>query len=162
MYSQCTVNLACILNTLSATWPRPLEQWGDTYKVVTSGKYTFSSILLVVIYWYQIRTHQCTCSQCILYAYRRARCNVNRANAHPHLVIFAWTWRVQHAPQSSNTSSARSVGKSENSHSIVCLLNENYEQIAIACVGISEEVWYLNIYLDHQQSTINAAGINRM
>ena len=58
VYSQCTVNLACMLSTLSATWTRPLEQWGDTYKVVTSGKYTFSSIFLVVIYWYQIRTHK--------------------------------------------------------------------------------------------------------
>ena len=64
----------------------------------------------------------------------------------------------QPAPQSRNTSSARSVWKYKNSHNIVCLLNENYEQIAIACVGmadvdiqiileISEEVWYLNVYL---------------
>ena len=64
----------------------------------------------------------------------------------------------QPTPQSRITSSARSVWKYKNSHNIVCLLNENYEQIAIACVGsadvdiqiileISEEVWYLNVYL---------------
>ena len=60
-------------------------------------------------------------------------------------------------PQSRITSSARSVGKSKNSHN-TDWLNENDEQIAIACVGmadvdipiilgISEEVWYLNVYL---------------
>ena len=46
----------------------------------------------------------------------------------------------QPAPQSRIMSSAQSVGKSENSHDTVCLLTENYEQIAFACVGISEEV----------------------
>ena len=48
----------------------------------------------------------------------------------------------QPALQSRITSSAQSVGKSENSHNTVCLLTENYdyEQIAFACVGISEDV----------------------
>ena len=60
-------------------------------------------------------------------------------------------------PQSRITSSARSVGKSKDSHN-TDWLNENDEQIAIACLGmadvdipiilgISKEVWYLNIYL---------------
>ena len=55
-------------------------------------------------------------------------------------------------------SSPRSVGKTENSHDTVCLLIENDEQMAIACVGmadvniqitlgISGEVWYLIAYL---------------
>ena len=42
------------------------------------------------------------------------------------------------APQSRITSSARSVGKSKSSHITVCLLNENDEQIAIACVGMAD------------------------
>ena len=60
-------------------------------------------------------------------------------------------------PQSRITSSAQSVGKSKDSHN-TDWLNENDEQIAIACLGmadvdipiilgISKEVWYLNIYL---------------
>ena len=61
----------------------------------------------------------------------------------------------QPAPQSRVTSSVGSVGKSKNT---VCLLIENDEQMAIACVGmadvniqitlgISGEVWYLIAYL---------------
>ena len=55
-------------------------------------------------------------------------------------------------------SSPPSVGKSKKSHDTVCLLIENDEQMAIACVGmadvntqitlgISGEVWYLIAYL---------------
>ena len=40
-------------------------------------------------------------------------------------------------PQSRITSSARSVGKSKNSHN-TDRLNENDEQIAIACVGMAD------------------------
>ena len=64
----------------------------------------------------------------------------------------------QPAPQSRVTSLVGSVGKSNNSHNTVCLLIENDEQMAIACVGmadvniqitlgISGEVWYLIAYL---------------
>ena len=44
----------------------------------------------------------------------------------------------QPAPQSRIMSSAQSVGKSENSHDTVCLLIENDEQMAIACVGMAD------------------------
>ena len=64
---------------------------------------------------------------------------------------------VARPPQSRITSSARSVGKSKDSHN-TDWLNENDEQIAIACLGMADvdipiilgilkEVWYLNIYL---------------
>ena len=42
------------------------------------------------------------------------------------------------ALQSRITSSVGSVGKSKNSHDTVCLLIENDEQIAIACVGMAD------------------------
>ena len=44
----------------------------------------------------------------------------------------------QPAPQSRVTSSFGSVGKSKNSHDTVCLLIENDEQMAIACVGMAD------------------------
>ena len=44
----------------------------------------------------------------------------------------------QPAPQSRVTSSVGSVGKSNNSHNTVCLLIENDEQMAIACVGMAD------------------------
>ena len=43
----------------------------------------------------------------------------------------------QPAPQSRVTSSVGSVGKSKDSHNTVCLLIENDEQMAIACVGMA-------------------------
>ena len=44
----------------------------------------------------------------------------------------------QPAPQSRITSSVGSVGKSKKSHDTVCLLIENDEQMAIACVGMAD------------------------
>ena len=44
----------------------------------------------------------------------------------------------QPAPQSRVTSLVGSVGKSNNSHNTVCLLIENDEQMAIACVGMAD------------------------
>ena len=55
-------------------------------------------------------------------------------------------------PQSRITSSARSVGKSENSHN-TDWLNENDEQIAIACVG-DGGCWYPNNFGDFRGGLI--------
>ena len=44
----------------------------------------------------------------------------------------------QPAPQSRVTSSVGSVGNSKDSHDTVCLLIENDEQMAIACVGMAD------------------------
>ena len=44
----------------------------------------------------------------------------------------------QPAPQSCVTFSVGSVEKSKNSHDTVCLLIENDEQMAIACVGMAD------------------------
>ena len=55
-------------------------------------------------------------------------------------------------PQSRITSSARSVGKSENSHN-TDWLNENDEQIAIACVG-DGGCWYPNNFGDFKGGLI--------
>ena len=60
-------------------------------------------------------------------------------------------------PQSRVTSSVGSVGKSKNSHDTVCLLIENYDQIAISCVGMADV--NILVWLPAQQSRSYNKGI---
>ena len=63
----------------------------------------------------------------------------------------------QPALQSRVTSSVGSVGKSKSSHDTVCLLIENYDQIAISCVGMADV--NILVWLPAQQSRSYNKGI---